>query len=169
MQRFESPTQCYSQIWSTIHFLFFDSYSKNTLGALTYSRLGYGDVYCMCTACRKVQIESMQTKRPICPSVQQHLVKPTKKRKSLKKRLSERPGRILDKGHVLLWVPNPSSEKFQFSPLTRFTPLQKCFCVVSRIVQKFFFLSLKLSGITVESFMARRSTNLNSEAKQNTR
>lgn len=91
-----------------------------------------------------------------------------KKRKSLK-RFSERPGRILDKGRVLLWVPNPSSEKFQFSPLTRFTPLQKCFRVVSRIVQKFFFLSLKLSGIAVESSMARRSTNLNSEAKQNTR
>jgi len=31
--------------------------------------------------------------------------------------------------------PNPSSEKFQFSPVTRFTTLQKCFRVVSRIVQ----------------------------------
>jgi len=83
MQRFESPTQCYSQIWSAVHFLFFDSYSKNTLGALTYSRLEYGDVYCMCSARRKVQIESMQTKRPLCPSVQQHLVKPTKKTEKL--------------------------------------------------------------------------------------
>jgi hypothetical protein len=91
-----------------------------------------------------------------------------KKRKS-QKRLSERPGSILDKGRVLLWVPNPSSEKFQFSPVTRFRILQKFFRVVSRIVQKFFFLSLKLSGIVVESSMARRSTNLNSEAKQNMR
>jgi len=91
-----------------------------------------------------------------------------KKRKSLK-RFGERPGRILDKGRVLLWVPNPSSEKFQLSPLTRFSILQKCFRVVSRIVQKYFFLSLKLSGIVVVSSMARRSVNLNSEAKQNMR
>jgi hypothetical protein len=70
---------------------------------------------------------------------------------------------------VLLWVPNPSSEKFQFSPLTRFTILQKCFRVVSRNVQYLLFLSLKLSGIVVESSMARRSTNLNSQAKQNMR
>ncbi len=88
-----------------------------------------------------------------------------KKWKSLK-RLSEIPGRILDKSRVLLWVPNPSSEKFQFSPLTRFTIFQKCFRVVSRIVQKFFFLSLKLSGIVVQSSMARRSTNLNSDASR---
>jgi hypothetical protein len=91
-----------------------------------------------------------------------------KKRRSLK-RFSERPGRILHKGRVLLWVPNPSSEKFQFSPLTRFTILQKCFRDVSRIVQKFFFLSLKLSGMVVESSKARRSRNLNSEAKHNMR
>jgi hypothetical protein len=91
-----------------------------------------------------------------------------KKRRSLNS-LTERPGSFLDKGRVLLWVPNPSSQKFQFSPLTRFTILQKCFRVVSRIVQKFFFLNLKLSGIVVESSIARRSTNLNSEAKQNMR
>ncbi len=91
-----------------------------------------------------------------------------KKRKSLK-RLSERPGSFLDNGRVLLWVPNPSSEKFLLSPLTRFTILQKCFRVVLQIVQKFFFLSLKLSGLPVESSMARRSTNLNREAKQNMR
>jgi len=95
-------------------------------------------------------------------------LKEDKKRKSLK-RLSERPGRILDKGRMLLWVPNPSSEKFLLSPLTRFSILQKCFRVVSRIVQKFFVLSLKLSGIVVESSMARRSINLNSEATQNMR
>jgi hypothetical protein len=62
-----------------------------------------------------------------------------KKWKSLK-RLSEIPGRILDKSRVLLWVPNPSSEKFQFSPLTRF-----------KILQKVNLISVKLkSGLKLE-------------------
>ncbi len=66
---------------------------------------------------------------------------------------------------------------YQILPLRSFSFLlwdalrscKKCFRVVSRIVQKFFFLSLKLSGIVVVSSMAPRSTNLNSEAKQNMR
>jgi hypothetical protein len=61
-----------------------------------------------------------------------------KKRKSLK-RFSERPGRILDKGRVLLWVPNPSSEKFQFSPPDTLYALAKVFPCCFTDCSKVFF------------------------------
>jgi hypothetical protein len=68
--------------------------------------------------------------------------------------------KISDHSPLLIWIWGQATDPVNPSYYFR---------VVSRIVQKFFFLSLKLSWIVVESSMARRSTNLNSEAKQNTR